>query len=84
MPTIFRRVLPALLLSAAAVVCLGGCTQRYAGDVTPELDSYAHNSTQDHYRYARVIDHNTRGIWDDLANFLLINEPSQLHRYPVP
>ena len=78
------RVFPALLLAAVCCMTLGGCTQRYAGDVTPELDSYAHNSTQDHYRYARVIDHNTRTIWDDLANLLLINEPTKLTRYPVP
>ncbi len=83
MTTLLRTVLPALLLTALITLSLGGCTQRYAGDVTPELDSYAHNETQDNYQYARVIDNNTRSIWDDLARFLLIDETSKLNPYPV-
>jgi hypothetical protein len=79
-----RRGLTAVLLAAGCTLVLGGCASRYAGDITPELDSYAHNSTQDYNRYARVIDNNTRQAWDDLANFLLLNETSGLTEYPVP
>jgi hypothetical protein len=78
-----RRLLSAALLAVTLTFVLGGCASGYSTDLTPELDSYAHSSEQDYNRYARVTDNNTRQIWDDLANILLLNETSMLTSYPV-
>ena len=74
-----------LSLAAAGLLFVGvaGCSgPRY--NVTPFLDSYAHNHEQDKNRYLRTIDHNTRSAWDDLAKLLLLDRPLRLVEYPVP
>ncbi len=53
-------------------------------DMTPALDSITRTSQQDKNQYARVIDHNTRAIWNDLARFLLIDRTSRLEPWPMP
>ena len=81
--------LPAVALLAGGTLLIGtaGCAtkaQRIRANYTPYLDSTAYNVEQDRNRQARVIDHNTRGIWDDLNRILLLNEPSRLTYYTIP
>ena len=87
MRTLPRRSLPLLAL-AACVLFLpsAGCTktERIRANYTPYLDSTAYNSEQDRNTQARVIDHNTRGIWDDLNRLLLLDQPSRLTPYTIP
>ena len=87
MRTPFRRFLPLLALAAGSTLLLStGCTQaqRIRANYTPYLDSTAYNSEQDRNTQARVIDHNTRGIWDDLNRMLLLDRPSRLTPYTIP
>ena len=53
-------------------------------DMTPALDSITRTTQQDRNQYARVIDHNTRAIWNDLARFWLIDRTSRLEPWPMP
>ena len=53
-------------------------------NMTPALDSIGRTTDQDYNNYARVIDHNTRAAWNDLARLLLIQETSDLEPYYMP
>lgn len=89
MTILSRRSLPLFAIAAGSVLLLSGgigCSkaQRIRANYTPYLDSTAANSEQDRNTQARVIDHNTRGIWDDLNRLLLLDEPSRLTPYKIP
>ena len=83
MPHSIRKSFVAGVSAAALALLVGGCTN-YSSDLTPELQSYAATAEQDRNRQARVIDNNSRQVWDDLSRVLLFEETSQLSRYPVP
>ncbi|MEO0515126.1 MAG: hypothetical protein AAF086_07515 [Planctomycetota bacterium] len=78
-----KHILTATLL-AAALFIVGGCASSYGTDLTPELSSYSQSEQQDANQYARVIDNNTRTIWDDFARFLLLDKSSRLTPAVVP
>ncbi|MEM1027881.1 MAG: hypothetical protein AAGJ38_07335 [Planctomycetota bacterium] len=78
-----RYTLTATLL-AAALLLAGGCATGYSGDLTPELASLSGSEQQDANRYARVIDNNTRSIWDDFARLLLLEKTSRLNPNVMP
>lgn len=84
MPQSIIKTLSACLLAGALVLLAGGCSSKYSNDLTPELSSYASSEKQDQYKHARVINNNSRQFWDDLSRVLLLEETSQLSRYPVP
>ncbi|BAM04109.1 hypothetical protein [Phycisphaera mikurensis] len=90
MKTVSHRKLTLLAAVAGSTLLLSlggtGCTkaQRIRANYTPYLDSTAYNSEQDRNRQARVIDHNTRGVWDDLNRVLLLDQPSRLSPYTIP
>lgn len=79
-----RRTLVAALLVGGMTLLSTGCATGYGNDLTPELDSYSRSSEQDANLYARVIDNNTRTIWDDFARLLLIDKTSRLQPAVVP
>lgn len=90
MKKLSSQTLPLLALAVGATLLLGtsGCAatkaERIRANYTPYLDSVAFNSEQDRNTQARVIDHNTRNIWDDLNKILLLDEPSRLSAYYIP
>lgn len=53
-------------------------------DMSPELTTRAETEEEGQVRTARVVDTNTRTIWDDLRNIFLLDRPSRLSLYPVP
>ncbi len=53
-------------------------------DMTPELFSTGKSEGQAANHNARVIDNNTRGIWDDLSRLFFFDETSPLTPYPTP
>ena len=63
-----------------SAVALTACTSLTGCGVglTPELQSYSESSEQYSNRHARVVNNNTRQIWDDLENIL----PAQPHLAP--
>lgn len=78
-----KRTLTATLFVGAMLLATG-CATSYGTDLTPELASYSQSEEQDANTYARVIDNNTRTIWDDFARFLLIDKTSRLNPAVVP
>jgi hypothetical protein len=52
--------------------------------MTPELDHTARSHQQAANDHARIIDNNTRGIWDDVDRLLLLDHNSRLTPYSVP
>lgn len=84
------RTFPLLALAIGATLLLGtsGCAatkaERIRANYTPYLDSTAKNAEQDRNTQARVIDHNTRSIWDDLNRILLLDKPSHANIYYIP
>ena len=68
----------------------GGCSEdrvtasSVRSDPSPELQSIAMSHGQRENEHARVIDTNLRQVWDDLDMILLLDNPSQGSRYPVP
>ena len=78
------RSLPALVpaLALASALLATGCGTR--GDLTPELHSYTGSIEQDRNTVARVVDNNTRLIWDDIYRVLLLDRTSDLTRWPTP
>ncbi len=82
------------LLSLLAVAALlGGLTLTTTGcsrqqlvraNMTNAADSTVHSDDEDWNNYARVVDHNTRGIWDDLNRLLLLDKPSAMSPYSIP
>ena len=82
-----KHTLPAAALLLAAgllTACSSTSPRAIRADVTPYMDSLARNTELDKNQYARVIDHNTRSAWDDLARILLIDETSRLNYITVP
>lgn len=84
MKSALQRTLAAALLAGGMLLINTGCATDYGTDLTPELDSYSNSHEQDANQYARVIDNNTRTIWDDLARILLIDKTSRLQPAVVP
>lgn len=78
-----QRTLTAALL-AFALLLASGCATGYSGDLTPELASLTQSEEQDANQYARVIDNNTRSIWDDFARALLLDKNSRLNPVVLP
>ncbi|MEL7088356.1 MAG: hypothetical protein AAGL98_07940 [Planctomycetota bacterium] len=78
------KTLSACVLAGACVLLVGGCSSKYSSDLTPELTSYARSDAQYRNNQAKTVEHNGRQFWDDLSRVLLLEEPSQLSRYPVP
>ncbi|MEM6853287.1 MAG: hypothetical protein AAF593_02660 [Planctomycetota bacterium] len=78
-----RHTLTATLL-AAALLLAGGCATGYSGDLTPELASLTQSEEQDANQYARVIDNNTRSIWDDLSRLFFLDKTSRLNPNVMP
>lgn len=79
-----RRTLAATLLAGGMILVNTGCATNYGTDLTPELASYSQSEEQDANQYARVIDNNTRSIWDDFARLLLLDKTSRLQPARVP
>ncbi len=77
-----------LFVLGLTLVSLTGCNRVTARDVrgnmTPELMTTTRSSEMHLNDYARMIDNNTRGAWDDLDRFLLLNRNSRLTPWPVP
>lgn len=75
---------------AASFFVLAGChddritAAEIRNNTTPSLAHYARNGEQVKNDHARIIDNNTRGIWDDLDRILLLHENSHLTRHPIP
>ncbi|MEM8783755.1 MAG: hypothetical protein AAGE65_12995 [Planctomycetota bacterium] len=79
--------LPALLIAVALpAVALTGCNSAPAirADLSPTTDSTTRSTEQDYNDYARIIDHNTRGAWDDASRILLLDKPSRLSPWVIP
>ncbi|MEM1444699.1 MAG: hypothetical protein AAGF84_01460 [Planctomycetota bacterium] len=82
----FFRLLALLTLAALPAVALTGCTSAPAirADMTPAADSATRTADQDYNDYARIVDHNTRMIWDDLARLMLLDKPSRQSPWVAP
>ncbi|MEM1097447.1 MAG: hypothetical protein AAGH92_01540 [Planctomycetota bacterium] len=82
----FVHLLVLLAFVALPAMALTGCTSAPAvrADMTNAADSTTRTADQDANDYARIIDHNTRGIWDDLARVMLIDKSSKLTPWVVP
>ncbi len=82
----FARPALSFALLLAAALMFTGCTSAWGvrADLTNATDSTARSDDQDRNNYARTIDHNTRGIWDDTARLLLLDRPSRLSPYTIP
>lgn len=78
-----QRTLTATVL-VGAILLAGGCASSYSSDLTPELASLTQTEQQDANQYARVIDNNTRSIWDDFARLLLLDKNSRLNPVLMP
>ena len=75
----------AALLGVAMLLSTGCSSSRLVRmDMTNAADSTARDDDQDRNDYARVIDNNTRGIWDDLARLMLVDRSSRLTPFSVP
>ncbi|MEM7625131.1 MAG: hypothetical protein AAF333_05830 [Planctomycetota bacterium] len=81
---VIQKSFSACLLAGAVVLLIGGCTNKYASDLTPELDLYSESGEQASLRQSRIVDNNGRLISEDLAKVFLFKEGSQLTRFPVP
>ncbi|QNN23647.1 hypothetical protein HED60_15645 [Planctomycetales bacterium ZRK34] len=53
-------------------------------DMSPELSTLDATPEESKNNHARVIDTNTRQIWNDLDRILLLDRPSHLSLYSVP
>ncbi|MEX2673238.1 MAG: hypothetical protein WD294_14130 [Phycisphaeraceae bacterium] len=53
-------------------------------DMSPELTTLMETRDEGRVRTARVVDTNTRGIWDDIRNIFLLDRPSRLSLTPIP
>lgn len=77
-----------LFVLGLSLVSLTGCNRVTARDIrsnmTPELHSTARSGEFRKNDYARIIDNNTRGAWDDLDRFMLLQRNSRLSPWPVP
>ncbi|MEM7576676.1 MAG: hypothetical protein AAF328_04295 [Planctomycetota bacterium] len=82
----FFRLLALLTLAALPAVALTGCTSAPAirSDMTNAADSATRTSAEDANDYARIVDHNTRMIWDDLARLMLLDKSSRLSPWAAP
>ncbi len=82
----FARPFAVVALLGVAMLLSTGCSsaRRVRLDMTNAADSTALDDDEDRNNYARVIDHNTRGIWDDLSRLMLIDRTSRLTPYSIP
>jgi len=84
-----RTLLCGLVLGVGLglLVSLSGCNtvtpRKVRGNMTPVLDTTDRYGQQSSNDTARVVDHNTRGIWDDLKRAMLLDRPSRLSPYPI-
>ena len=82
-----KTLLPAaalLLVVGPLTACSNTSARAIRNDVTPRLDSTARSEAMDSNQYARVVDHNTRTAWDDLARFLFIDETTGMTPINIP
>lgn len=81
-----RRFVTASVFVSALALMSVGCSSRgsISSDVTPALTSHGRTAEQDANTYARVIDNNTRTLWDDFARFFLVDKTSRLNPTVVP
>jgi hypothetical protein len=54
------------------------------GDMSPELATRAETKDETKIRRAKILDLNTRTIWDDLNHMFFFDRPSRLSLYPTP
>ena len=77
-----------LFVLGLSLVSLTGCNRVTArdvrGDMTPELHSTTRSTEFRKNDYARYIDNNTRGAWDDFDRFMLLHRNSRLSPWPMP
>lgn len=77
-----------LFVLGLTLVSMTGCNRVTArdirGNMTPELKTTTRSSGFHKNDYARYIDNNTRGAWDDLDRFLLLHRNSRLTPWPMP
>lgn len=80
------RILPVLAVAALPLLGLTGCNTvpGIRADMTNHADSTTRSSEQDANDYARIIDHNTRMAWDDLARILLLDKTSRQSPWIAP
>ena len=86
-----KRTLFQLCLAAAGLTLLlagSGCNTVRPGQVrhnmTPALATTDATRAQVRNDQARMLDHNTRGAWDDFYRLMLLDKPSTLTPYPIP
>ena len=83
-----KSLLCALTLAALGLsmtACQAPITgERVRADITPELETLTLTPEQHKNRYTRTIDTNLRAIWDDIDEFLLLDRPVRLSKWPVP
>jgi hypothetical protein len=53
-------------------------------DPTPELGNFATSDAQTRYKEAINVDHNLRGLRDDVSRFLFFKEASRLQPRAIP
>ena len=80
----FNSAIALLIAAGALTACSSTSPRAIRGDVTPYLDSTARSTELDKNHYARVIDHNTRSAWDDLARILFIDQTTGLTPITIP
>lgn len=56
----------------------------YLNDMSPELSTLSQRPLEVKGRVNRTMDTNTRALWDDLLDVLLLSRPSHSNRIPVP
>ena len=56
----------------------------YLNDMSPELDTLSERKNEVKGRLNRTVDTNSRAIWNDLYEGLLLERPSRANRIPVP
>jgi len=83
-----KSLLCALALAALGLsmtACQAPITgERVRRDITPELESLTLTPEQRKNKLTRTLDTNLRHIWDDIDEFMLLDRPSRLTKWPVP
>ncbi len=80
------RLLALLTVAALPVAGLTGCNSAPAirSNMTNAADSTTRSTPEDYNDYARVVDHNTRMIWDDIARIMMLDRTSRLSPWVAP
>ena len=68
---------------AVSALCVATFSLTGCGTMTPELMSSGKAPAEIHYTRSRVMDNNTRGIWDDLDRIFMLEKNSGLSPYPM-